>query len=88
MTREETKEWAESVVKHIFHRHHKKEVTINGYIARDYCYSLYCYERKPIKSGKTWSSSGYYWAIEPTLFLNVMWEDEEPTPVTITIKMK
>ena len=90
MTRKETKEWAESMVKHIFHRHYKAEETINGWVARDENGNLYFYECKPKKRLCMWTvkDSGKSSYLAFCDFPSVKWEDNKPTPVTITIKMK
>ena len=91
MTRKETKEWAKNVVDHIFHRHHKEEATIDCWLARDHNGFLGYYYSKPTKYDDWWDNDGckdFFGELDSTLFPNVKWEDEEPTPVTITIKMK
>lgn len=58
----------------------------NLWIARDADGRLYLYKRKPIKKENFWCSYDYVFIrLQTTSFLNVKWEDPEPTKVQITI---
>lgn len=55
------------------------------YVARDKSGDLFLYKEKPFKNTDydLWSSSIEYFGINPELFPNVKWEDEEPLAVIL-----
>lgn len=49
------------------------------YVARDEDGHLWLYEKKPIKKPEYWVCvGGYFQVLNPDLFPEVKWEDEEP----------
>ena len=65
--------------------------TIQAWIARDKDDTLWLYLSEPIKARTQWVCS--FGSTSPHLinevnFPNVKWEDEEPTEVEVTIKVK
>jgi len=72
----------------------KNEITLKGWVARDKDTNLYLFDfdDKPYKKREVWVNDDYYrndesiW-LPPNKFPEVKWEDEEPTPATITIKI-
>lgn len=68
--------------------------TIQAWIARDESGILCFYYNKPTKCKSEWiclSNMDYHIlekSVSDTNFPNVKWEDEEPTEIEITIKIK
>ena len=65
--------------------------TIQAWIARDKNYTLWLYLSQPVKVQNQWVCS--IPSTSPILvnksdYPNIKWEDEEPTEVEITIKVK
>ena len=87
-TRKEMLSWAKDVWEKIT-GHKEEEVTIKGWIARDED-GLFFFTEKPYKSSYEWSLQGGDVRIVPRklLFPSIRWEDPEPTPCEITIKIK
>ena len=62
-----------------------KEVTIEGWVARDANpHSLYMYEHKPNRLSDIWAACSPMLQLDPTFFPSVTW-DTEPKRVKITI---
>lgn len=87
MTRKEILQFGKEIADKFFHKKHEEKRTIDCYIARDESGDLYAYINKPKKLSLGWSST-VFGDIPIDLFPQVKWEDEEPTPVEITIKLK
>ena len=70
------------------------EITINGWVTRDSSGELYLHSSIPHKKEYTWASNDNWAFTHEEIMLNeldfpqVKWEDNEPTPVTITIQIK
>lgn len=70
------------------------EEKITAWIARDESEKLFMYTRKPAKSKscEMWyldtKKSGTVMEMDMRKFPQVKWEDEEPTKVELTIKIK
>lgn len=64
------------------------EKKIKGWVARDKSGLLIISTQKPIKENKLgiWVGFAEHMRINPQLFPEVKWEDEEPTEVELTIK--
>lgn len=83
-------------MKKIIKRLFRKKTKINGWAARDKNGGLRIWILKPYKEvnfeyGHSWGrpcEMGAWIRVNEKEFPNVRWEDEEPTPVTITIKEK
>lgn len=62
---------------------------LEAWVARDENGMLYLYLAKPKKNQSKWLPNirADYFEINRELFPEVKWEDEEPTEVTITIKL-
>lgn len=59
---------------------------IDMWVARDKDNSLYLYiNKKPEKSDTIWDGYGEYAELDPRLFPEVKWSDEEPTKVKLVI---
>lgn len=86
MTRKEILQFGREIADKFFHKKHQEEVTIKGFVARDRDGKLYLYDRTAIKYNNKWVYGAFFLPID--LFPQVKWEDEEPTPVEITIKLK
>ena len=91
MTRKEILEWGREMADKIFHKK-KDEMTVKGWIARDESGFIYYYSVKPHKSLRfsQWcvGRSHQLVLLSDDIFPFVKWEDEEPTPCEITIKLK
>lgn len=86
-TREELRHWAKEVWEKIA-GHKEEEATIKGWLARDGD-GLFFFTAKPYKSSYKWSSQVDVVKIVPRkLFPSIRWEDPEPTPCEIIIKIK
>ena len=90
-TRKELLSWAKDAWEKITGKHQQQEeVTIKCWIARDQDNCLRFFSEKPYKG------LGYWKMPVPTIcyhihsynFPSVQWSDPEPTPATITIKIK
>lgn len=70
------------------------KVTIDGYVARDSSGELYLHSSIQHKREYTWGTNDNLAFTNKEIMLNeldfpqVKWEDDEPTPVTITIQIK
>ena len=70
------------------------EEKITAWVARDKNGSLFIYEEKSIKHDHSWKPSvsfydEYFYSLNDHFNLSqVKWEDEEPTEVELTIKIK
>ena len=67
------------------------EEKITAWIARDEDNYLGLYTSKPIKNEYGWqidSQNADFMILKNTLFPQVKWEDDEPTEVELTIKIK
>lgn len=57
------------------------------WVARDKSGDLYLFAYKPIKNNEVWycttDEMEYYFKLNPDLFPNVKWEDEEPLAVML-----
>lgn len=56
------------------------------YVARDKDESLYLFKHKPVKNDELWyltTNTMEYFELNPNLFPNVKWEDEEPLAVVL-----
>lgn len=64
--------------------------TVQAWIARDMDSSIWLYFNKPVKTHVLWrtGNSDDILRLNNPDFPNVKWEDEEPTEVEITIKVK
>ena len=63
--------------------------TIQAWAARDMDDTLWLYLNKPVKARNQWVCNAESPFLADNLDLsNVKWEDEEPTEVEITIKVK
>ena len=61
-------------------------IIIDMWVARDKDNSLYVYvDKKPEKSDKIWDGYGEYAELDPRLFSEVKWSDEDPTKVKLVI---
>ena len=91
MTRKEILEWGREMADKIFHKK-KDEMTVKGWLARDEDGGLYYYKVKPYKQHivNLWKCTNMFETIilPHDCFLSIKWEDEEPTPCEITIKLK
>lgn len=88
-TREELKKWAQELWGKV--SGHQKEVTINGWLARDENGVLFFYKEKPNKGSWEWHArkNDEWGAVQRELdTLPVAWSDEEPTPCELTYKIK
>lgn len=63
----------------------EKEITIDGWVARDKDGDIYVYSDKPDKERIEWLSSNFI-NIERHSFPKIKWEDEEPTKVKLIIE--
>jgi hypothetical protein len=65
------------------------EEKIIGWVARDKSGLLIVGTQKPIKENKfgIWAGFAEHMEINPQLFPQVKWEDEEPTKVELLIKI-
>jgi hypothetical protein len=63
----------------------EKEITIDGWVARDKDGVIYVYSVKPGKKRIKWISSDFI-NIERHSFPEVKWEDKEPTKVKLIIE--
>ena len=92
-TRKELLSWAKDAWEKIIGKH-PEEVTIKGWVARDKDNSLSLYKFRPVKGKEQWSFNTPCWIIDipyfefKNHFPSVQWSDEEPTQVTITIKIE
>ena len=87
-TREELRHWAKEVWEKIT-GHKEEEMTIKGWLARDKNKELLFYTKKPRKSSYEWSlQGGDVNIMSRELFPSIRWEDPEPTPCEITIRIK
>jgi len=86
MTRKEILQFGKEIADKFFHKKHQEEVTVKGLAARDRDGKLFLYGGKPIRYGNKWVSGELFLPID--WFPQVKWEDDEPTPVEITIKLK
>ena len=90
MTRKEILEWGHEMADIIFHKKKdEKEVTINGWVTRNegsVWVMITPWAHKPKKLEHKWERS--YTNIRSLDLPSVKWEDEEPTPCEITIKLK
>ena len=66
-------------------------IELEGWVARDEDGELYLYTEKPRKDGDLWNvdiiNSSCLMELRSALFPEVQWSDDEPTRVSITIKM-
>lgn len=53
------------------------------YIARDKCGKLKLFVVKPFRHGERWFSIGPIYSIDPGLFPEVKWKDEEPRELVL-----
>lgn len=86
MTRKEILQFGKEIADKFFHKKHQEEATIKGFVARDRNGKLYIYEERPIRYNEIWIGGRFF--LIDNLLPQVKWEDEEPTPVEITIKLK
>lgn len=93
MTRKEILEWGREMANKIFHGKHEEQ-TLKGWAARAKNGKINLFAEKPTKNEK----SGC-WVVDFTpgivlrikcdeTFPSVKWEDDEPTPCEIIIKLK
>lgn len=87
MTRKEILQFGKEIADKFFHKKHEEKRTIDCYIVRAESGDLYAYINKPKKRSLGWSSTEDD-NIPIDWFPQVKWEDEEPTPAEITIKLK
>ena len=87
-TRKELLSWAKDAWEKIIGKH-PEEVTIKGWVARDKNKSIWFYTDTPIRNIKQccWYGGGCS-CLHQEDFPSVQWSDEEPTQVTITIKIE
>lgn len=64
------------------------EEKITAWVARDKNSGLYIHTLEPNKEKDFWIGLGDNLVIDRHLFPQVKWEDEEPTKVELTIKIK
>ena len=88
MTRKEILQFGKEIADKFFHNKHKEKRTIDCYIVRAESGDLYTFLNKPKKQELGWSSTDQDDNIPSDWFSQVKWEDDEPTPVEITIKLK
>lgn len=86
MTRKEILQFGKEIADKFFHKKHLEEVVAKCFIARDRDGKLYVYREKPVRYNNVWVGEGCFLQID--LLPQVKWEDKEPTPVEITIKLK
>ena len=86
MTRKEILQFGKEIADKFFHKKHREEVTVKGFVARDRDGKLFLYEGKPIRYNNKWVGGALFHPID--LLPQVKWEDKEPTPVEITIKLE
>ena len=87
MTRKEILQFGKEIADKFFHKKHHKEVTVKGFAARDRDGKLYVYREKPIRYNDKWVLGGALF-LPIDLLPQVKWEDEEPTTIELTIKLK
>jgi uncharacterized protein YdeI (BOF family) len=63
----------------------EKEITIDGWVARDKDGDIYVYSDKPDKERIEWLSSNFI-NIERHSFPEVKWEDKKPTKVKLIVE--
>lgn len=87
-TRKELLSWAKDAWEKIIGKH-PEEVTIKGWVARDKNKAIWFYTDTPIRNIKQccWYGVGCSQLLQED-FPSVQWSDEEPTQVTITIKIE
>ena len=90
MTRKEIKEFGQHVADKLFHKKEQNNsIVIKGWVAKDKCGLLYFYEDKPIKKVLNWDSDAHWTiALNPNYLHQINWEDNEPTPCEIIIKIE
>ena len=89
-TRKELLSWAKDAWEKITGKHqHQEEVSIKGWVARDRDGTLFLYTSTPNMNRKRscWYGPGCT-TLSQEDFPSVQWSDPEPTPATITIKIK
>ena len=86
MTRKEILQFGKEIADKFFHKKHQEEVVAKCFAARDRDGKLYIYWEKPVRYSNMWVEDGFFLSID--LLPQVKWEDKEPTPVEITIKLK
>ncbi len=64
----------------------KEQFIIDVWMARDRNDSLYLYVDRPCKNDCEWNSSNEAFNIDNDLFLEIKWQDKEPTRVKIIIE--
>lgn len=90
MTRKEIKEFGQHIADKVFHKKEQANtIAVKGWIARDANYNIHFYDEKPIKGKNAWGGE-INWTVELTndSFPQVIWEDYEPTPCEIMIKIE
>lgn len=89
MTRKEILQFGKEIADKFFHNKHKEKNTIDCYMVRAESGDLYLFLNKPKKSNLGWSAQNYQDENIPVdWFPQVKWEDKEPTPIELTIKLK
>lgn len=86
MTRKEILQFGKEIADKFFHKKHHEEVTVKGFVARDRDGTLFLYETTAIRYNNKWVYGAYFLPID--LLPQVKWEDKEPTPCEIIIKLK
>ena len=90
MTRKEIREFGQHVVDKVFHKKEQNNIIVGkGWVARDSTDKLYFYDKKPFKGGCEWlASANIIGRLDSNYFPQVVWEDNEPTPCEVTIKIE
>lgn len=96
-TRKEILEWGREMADKIFHGKNEEqklrkneEQKLKGWLARDKNGRVFFHSHKPRKyADDVWvADKGFNRGIAPLDFHSIKWEDDEPTPCEITVKLK
>lgn len=90
MTRKEIREFGQRIADKVFHKREQDNIiVVKGWVARDANHNIYFYDEKPIKDKVVWDGE-ISWIVELSndSFPQVVWEDNEPTPCEIMIKIE
>lgn len=90
MTRKEIREFGQHIADKVFHKKEQDNtIVVKGWVARDSNHNIYFYDEKPIKDKAVWDGE-ISWIVELSndSFPQVVWEDNEPTPCEVMIKIE
>lgn len=91
MTRKEIREFGQHIVDKVFHKREQDNIiVVKGWIARDANHKIYFYNDKPSKVDSQWLGKigEIFVKIDNNSFPQVVWEDNEPTPCEVMIKIE